>query len=324
MRHHPLNRRTVLSATAALLAPAALRAQGAGVYPARPVELVVPASAGGGTDILARLFAESARPHFAQPLTVVNKPGASATIGMGEIAHARPDGYKIGMVVSELAIMPHLGIGKFGPGDFRPIAGLNVDPAGITVRADAPWATLEEFLAAAKARPGALRVGNSGAGSVFQFAAMTVENKVDVRFTHVPYQGAAPSVLALLGGHIDAVSVSVAEASQHILSGKLRCLGVMSDRPLKGFDKVPTLQERGLDVQVSVWRGLAAPKGTPDAVVDVLRGMARKTAAEEAFRAGMERAKLGLVYTEADAFAAMVQKDSEDFKRLITAMDFKL
>lgn len=324
MPHRPLNRRTWLAAAAAAAcAPALVRAQTGG-YPTRPVELVVPASAGGGTDILARLFAEAARPHFPQPLTVLNKPGASATIGMAEIANARPDGYKIGMVVSELAIMPHLGIGKFTPADFVPIAGLNADPSGITVRSDAPWKTLEEFLAAARANPGGMRVGNSGAGSVFQFAAMSVENHTGVQFTHVPFQGAAPSVLALLGGHIDAISVSLAEASQQILAGKLRCLGVMGGQRLKGFESVPTLKERGMDIQVSVWRGLAAPKGTPEAMVGVLRTMARKTAAEESFRLGMEKANLGLVFAEPAAFGAMIQKDSDDFKRLITAMNFKL
>lgn len=322
MNHFALTRRSLLAAAGAAVAPMALRAQGG--YPSRAVECIVPASAGGGTDILARLFAQTAQPHFPQPLTIINKPGASATIGMGEIAHARPDGYKIGMIVSELAIMPHLGVGKFSPADFRPIAGLNVDPSGITVRADAPWKTLEEFLASARANPQGIRIGNSGAGSVFQFAAMSVENLADVRFTHVPFQGAAPSVVALLGGHLDAISVSVAEASQHILAGKLRCLGVMSHSRMPGFESVPTLKERGLDTQVSVWRGLAAPKGTPDAIVDQLRTLARKTAAEPAFKEGMAKANLGLAYAEADAFGAMVQKDSNDFKALIQKMNFKL
>lgn len=323
MNRFTLNRRTLLGAGTAMLVPGALFAQPAG-YPSRPVEVVVPASPGGGTDVLARLFADAARKHFAQPLTVINKPGASATIGMAEIANARPDGYKIGMVVSELAIMPHLGVGKITPADFRPIAGLNADPAGITVRADAPWKTLEEFIAAARANPGGIRVGNSGPGSVFQFAGMAVENKTGVQFTHVPFQGAAPSVLALLGGHIDAISVSVAEASQQLLAGKLRCLGVMADKRLKGFDAVPTLKERGMDIQISVWRGLAVPKGTPDEIVNILRTMAAKTAAEESFKAGMEKSNLGLVYQEADAFGAMIEKDSEDFKRLIKVMNFKL
>lgn len=319
-----IRRRTLLGATAAALAPLSSWAQSPGAYPTRPVEAIVPASAGGGTDILARLFADAARKHFPQPLTIINKPGASATIGMSEIANARPDGYKIGFVVSELAIMPHLGVGKFSPAEFSPIAGLNVDPSGITVRADAPWKTLQEFLAAARSNPGGMRIGNSGAGSVFQFAAMSLENKAGVQFTHVPYQGASPSVMALVGGHIDAISVSVAEASQQILAGKLRCLGVMSDKRLPGFENVPTLKEMDMDIQVAVWRGLAAPKGTPEPVMAILRNMAAKTAAEESFKQGMRHANLRLEYSEPAAFDAMIRQDSSNFQQLIKVMNFKL
>ncbi len=323
MHHFMMQRRAMLGSAAAALLPASLRAQ-TGAYPSRPVELVVPASAGGGTDVLARLFSDAARKHFAQPLTVINKPGASATIGMAEIAAARPDGYKIGMVVSELAIMPHLGVGKFSPADFTMIAGLNADPAGITVRADAPWNTVEEFLAAAKANPGGMRVGNSGNGSVFHLAAAAVEDKTGVKFTHVPFQGAAPSVLALLGGHIDAISVSLAEASAHIQAGKLKALAVMANKRMASFDKVPTLKERGIDVSVSVWRGLAITKGAPPEVVAALKAMTVKTAEEPAFKAGLEKANLGYALADGESFAAMVNKDSDDFKQLIKALGVKL
>lgn len=183
--------------------PFALHAE---TYPGKAVELVVPASAGGGTDALARAFAEIVKKHLPQPLIVNDRPGASGVVGMSDVLNGKPDGYKVSVVIAELVILPHLNLAKFTYADFQPVARLNADPSAITVRADAPWNTIEEFLAAAKAKPDEMRVGNSGNGSIWHLAAAGLEDKAGVKFNHVPYQGAAPGVVALLGGHIDAVA----------------------------------------------------------------------------------------------------------------------
>jgi tripartite-type tricarboxylate transporter receptor subunit TctC len=201
-----MQRRLVLMMSAALCSMSALAAG----YPERPIEFIVPSSPGGGTDVMARNYADAARKYTAQPIVVTNKPGASGGIGMGEGQRAGPDGYKVTVLISELAIIAHMGMIKFTSADFIPIARLNGDPGTITVRADAPWKTVEEFLANAKSKPGEVAMGNAGAGSIWHLAAAAVEEKTGVKFNHVPYQGAAPAVQALMGGHVDAIAVSPA------------------------------------------------------------------------------------------------------------------
>ncbi|MBI2770671.1 MAG: tripartite tricarboxylate transporter substrate binding protein [Burkholderiales bacterium] len=317
-----IRRRSLVALASSLLLPALARAQ-AGGYPTRPIEIVVPASAGGGTDTLARAFAEAMKKHLPQPMTVNNKPGASGAIGMADVLNSKADGYKVGMVIVELTTVPHLGLAKFTYEDFQPIARLNFDPAAITVRTESPWNTVEEFLAAAKQKPGEMKMGNSGNGSIWHLAAAAVEDKTGVKFTHVPFQGAAPGVIALLGGHIDAVAVSPAEVSAHVAAGKLKMLATMSEQRLKGFDKVPTLRERNVDVAIGAWRGLAVAKGTPPDVVAVLRAATKKAADEPSFRESLEKLNLGFAYADADAFRAVMQRDHEYFKQLIAKLNIK-
>ena len=323
----PIHRRTVLS-TLALGATGGFatwaQAQSLGDYPSRPIELVVAYGAGGGTDVLARAFAEASRKHISQSITVVNKPGASGAIGLTDVMNAKPDGYKIAMVTVELTTLPHTGLIKFTHEDFTPICLLNSDPAAITVKADAPWNTVEEFLAAAKAKPGEFRVGNSGNGSIWHLAAAALEDKTGASFNHIPYSGAAPGILALLGGHIEAVTVSAAEVSPNVAGGKLKTLAVMADKRLKGFEKVPTLKERGIDLSISAWRGIAAPKNLPAPLTAFWKDMATKTANEPSLRDIMDKQNMGYVFGDDVALKALMVKDSAYFKALIGKLNLKL
>ena len=323
MRNSPrfLTRRHVLGAVAAAL-PMSLLAQGSS-YPNRPIELIVPAGAGGGTDVLARVFADVARKHLPQPVTVVNRPGASGMIGHGEMINAKPDGYKIAMVFAEIVIVPHMGLTKLSYEDFVPIAQLNADPAAVTVRADAPWKTIEEFLAAAKEKNGTMSMGNSGPGSIWHLAAAAIEDKTGVKFNHISFSGAAPAALSLLGGHLDAVAVSPGEVAAHVQGGKMRTLAVAADKRLKGFDNVPTFKERGLDISLGTWRGLAAPKGTPPDVLATLALAARKCADEPALKEGLERLSMGWSYADAETFRANMKRDNDYFKGLVGKLGLK-
>lgn len=321
-----LNRRQVVGLVgqaAAALALPAIAQSGSSGYPNRPIELIVPAGAGGGTDALARAFADAARKHLSQPITVVNRPGASGMIGHGEMINAKPDGYKLAMVFAEIVIVPHLGLTKLSYEDFTPIALLNQDPAAITVKADAPWNTIEDFIAASKARPGELRMGNSGPGSIWHLAHAAMEDKLGLKYNMVPYGGAAPAVLALLGGHIDAVAVSPGEVATHVAGGKLKTLAVFADKRLKGFDTVPTMKERGIDLSLSTWRGLAAPKGTPPDVIAVLAEATRKIAAEPSLKEALDRLSMGQSYAEAEAFRQMMKAQNEFFRQLVPKLNIK-
>lgn len=292
-------------------------------FPNKPIELVVPFQPGGGTDALARSFAEATRKHTTQSLIIVNKPGASGSIGWQDVMHAKPDGYRLAVITVELATLAHMGIGKVTADDLQPIAQLNADQAAITVRADAPWNTVEEFLAAARKDAGKVGMGNAGNGSIWHLAASALEDKTGVKFNHVPFQGAGPAVLALLGGHIDAVAVSPAEVTTHVQSGKLKTLAVMADKRVPGFDKVPTLKERNIDLVIGTWRGIAAPKGTPPQVVAYLKDLALKASSEPSFRETLAKQNLGFVYADDVAFKAVIAKDNTYFKSLIEKLGIK-
>jgi tripartite-type tricarboxylate transporter receptor subunit TctC len=315
--------RRALTAIAALMTLGVGAAHAQSDFPSRPIELVVPFAAGGGTDALARSFADATRKHTTQNVIIVNKPGASGSIGWQDVANAKPDGYRQAVITVELATLAHMGIGKIASEDLQPIAQLNADPAAITVRADAPWNTIEEFLAAARKEPGKIGVANAGPGSIWHLAASALEDKTGVKFNHVPYQGAGPGVLALLGGHVEAAAVSPAEVATYVQAGKLKTLAVMADQRVKGFDNVPTLKERKIDLSIGTWRGIAAPKNTPPQVVAYLKTLAQKASSEPAFRETLAKQNLGFVYADDVAFKSVIARDNAYFKSLIAKLGIR-
>src|SRR6218665_167342 len=232
-------------------------------YPARSVEIIVPWAVGGGSDAVARAFADAATRLTGQSFVVINRPGASGAIGHHEGAAARPDGYKLTMVTPEVSLAYLQGIGKTQWSDFQYVARINIDPIALVVKADAPWSTLEQFTDYARSHPGLASISNSGVGATYHLAAIALEKKTGLSFNNVPYIGAAPAVMGLLSGQVDAALATTGEVGVHVKGGKLRMLGVMSERRLKDFDQVPTFHERQIDVQLATWRALAAPQATP-------------------------------------------------------------
>lgn len=317
-----MHRRAFVTALAGSALPWSAPALAAS-YPERPVELVVPFQAGGGTDALARAFADAARKHFAQPLIVVNKPGASGAIGWSDVINGKAEGYKMAVMTVEISTLPHLGLAKFTYEDFVPVARLNADPAAITVRADAPWNTVEEFLAAARKAPNPLSMGNAGNGSIWHLAAASLEDRTGISLNHIPFPGANPAVLALMGGHLDAVAVSPAEVGVFVQSGKLKTLAIMADQRVAGFEKVPTLKERGIDLSIGTWRGLGVAKGTLPEHVEALKTLAQKTMAEPAMKEAMGKLNLGYAWGDDATLKATLRRDHEAFRTLIQKLGLK-
>lgn len=324
--NEPLHqRRAVLRALAAMSATAAcpVLAQGS-AYPSRPIELIVPFAAGGGTDVLARAFAEAARKHLPQNLVILNKSGASGAVGWADLVSARPDGYRLAVITVELTMIPHLGLAKFTADDMTPVARLNADPATIAVRADSPFTTIEAFLAAARKQPDSMRVGNAGPGSLGHLSAAALEDKAGVRLNHVPFRGANPAVLDLLGGHIEAVAVTPVEVATYVAAGKIRPLAVMSEQRIKaGWESVPTLKERNVDLVIHGWRGIAAPKGTPPEVVARLGSAIARTMQDPALRETMAKQNMGEGYLDEAAFKRVIARDNATFKALIEKLGIK-
>ncbi|MBN8749569.1 Tripartite tricarboxylate transporter family receptor [Xylophilus ampelinus] len=320
-----IHRLALASACIALpVLPLKAMAQGATDYPNRPMELVVPFGAGGGTDALARVFADAMKKHFPQPITVINKPGASGAIGFGEVAASRPDGYKIGMISVEMAILPHMGVAKFTTDDFTPIVRLNADPLVLSVSADSPLKTIEDLVNAVKKRSEPMTFGNAGTGGVSHLAALALQQKLGTTFTHAPFQGNAPAIVALLGGHIDAVMSSPSEVATYVTGRKVRPLAVLADQRMPGmFEQVPTLKERKVDLTMGTWRGIAVPKGTPPEIVAKLTAASTQAANDPSVKESMERQSLGYAVADGETFRRQISSDTALFKQLIDQLGAK-
>lgn len=309
--------------TLAVAGGSASIAAAADPYPHKPMELVVAYQPGGGSDNTARAIAEGAKAHLPQPVTVINKPGASGSIGWAYVVAGTPDGYKLSLMNPEMLVVPLMGIGKTTIENFQPIARFTDDPSSVTVRADAPWKTIEEFIAYARSRPGEATISNAGNGTIPHMAAAAFGEKVGAKFSHIPYQGSAPAILGLLSGDVNATTVAYAELKQHVESGKLRTLAVMSPKRIAGLDAVPTMKERGHDLEFSVWRGIGLPKGAPQQALDTWRTVARKVYEDPKFQATVEKQSLTLSWADTPQFAADIARQDEAFKKLVPKLDLK-
>lgn len=310
---------SILAATACTLIALTSAAEGQ-TYPTRPVELIVSFQPGGGVDTMARLLAEAGRSIFPHPLVVVNKPGASGGIGLGYVASAPADGYKVAMVFAELLTLPLLGQPKVSYEAFEPIAKFTSDPSTVTVRADAPWNTLDEFLRHARSNPNKVTISNAGNGSISHISGSALGAKVGASFSHVPYQGSGPAVQALLGGQVDATAVNYSVVSPHG-TGKLKILATMSEKRLT--DKVPTLRELGIDLSLDAWRGIAVPRGTPKEAVDELGRLAALAAKDPKMLESLRKQNQTLDFENAEQFRRTLRQQDAMFKQLIPSLGIK-
>ena len=236
----------------------------------KQVSLIVPYSAGGASDTVARIYASELEQSLGTSIVVSNVTGASGAIGLEQVRNSNPDGYTIAYMPVESTMLKALGFTDLSTDDFRFIGRAMTIPAAVTVRADAPWDTFEDFVNYAKEHPGEIQVGNSGTGSIWHIAAASIEKECGVQFTHVPFDGAAPAVAALLGGNIQAVTVSPSEVKNNVDSGDFKVLCVLGESRSSVVPDVPTAQELGIDITNQGWGGFAVPKDTPQAVIDIL------------------------------------------------------
>ncbi len=315
------NRPLVLAAVVAAVASAALPLSAwAADYPDRAIELVVPFAAGGGTDALARSFAQAAQKHMPKGVVVVNKAGASGGIGWQYMMNAKPDGYTLAVVTVEMVILPHLNLFNHTYNDITPIAQLNADPASIVVRSDSPINTIEEFIDVARKKPGMMTMGTSGNGTIYDLAAAAFEDKTGTKFNRIPYSGAAPAILALLGSQLEAVTASPGEVSAHVNGGKLKILAVMADKRLEEFKAVPTLKERNINLSIGTWRGIMGPAGLPADVVKTLKTKIAAVAAEPELQTTLKKLNLGYVYADDTGFKSVMARDNVVFKELVAKL----
>ena len=293
-----------LVAAVLIACASALPAIAQDAYPSRPITMIVPFPPGGVADIVGRPAADAMTRALGSPVVVENKSGAGGGIGMSYVAKAKPDGYTVLMALSSISILPEADkvTGRapmYQFRDFVPIARFTADPTVLAVRADSPWKTLAEFIADAKKRPGAITFGSSGNYGTMHVPMEMLAASAGVKLLHVPFTGAGPAVVALLGGQIDAVSSGPSTVVQHVKAGKLRVLASWGDKRLTSLPDVPTLTESGYPVVFTQWTALFAPAGTPDAVIGKLRDAARATVVDPKFVATMATVETPIQYLDA-------------------------
>lgn len=276
-------------------------------YPERPLTLIVPWGAGGGTDATGRMIAGLLEAELGQPVNVVNRTGGSGVVGHSAIATAKPDGYTIGVVTVEIGMMHWAGLTELSGKDYTPIALYNYDAAGIQVRADSEWNTAGDLIEAVKANPGQHKGSGTGQGGIWHLALAGMLNDDGIpadAAPWVPSKGAAPGLQELVAGGVDIVTSSVVEADALIKAGKVKSLAVMSEERLGAFADVPTLKEAtGSDWQMAAWRGIAGPKGMPDEATDTLAAALETVWLSAEFQEFMEGRGFGLIWKPGDEFA---------------------
>ena len=293
-------------------------------YPDRPVTLIVPWGAGGGTDAVARMIASLLERDLGQPVNVVNRTGGSGVVGHSAIAGATPDGYTMGMITVEITMMHHQKLTELDPTSFTPIALVNLDPAGFQVRADSSYKTMNDVLAAVKANPGKFKASGTGQGGIWHLAlaGWLRDAKVDpAAVPWVPSNGAAPGLQDLVAGGVEFVPCSLPEARSLIDAGKVRSLSVMASTRATLFPNVPTLKEAtGSDWATGAWRGIAAPKGLPPAVAAKLEASVKKAFDSKEYKDFMANRGFGLLWGSSQEFARFMAKGDADMKAVMTAV----
>ena len=277
----------------------------------------MPYAAGGATDLVFRALAAATSKYLGKAVVVVNKPGGGGAIGVTEAMQARPDGYTLLTAITPLTILPHQVKTAFTYRSFEPVINVVQDPAMLQVRADSPWKTLREFLDYARKNPGMITVGNSGAGGGVHLIALAFEKAAGVKLNHIPFAGGGPSVTALLGGHVHAVSVSPPEGIAHVKAGRLRIIALFSEKRMEAFPDVPTVREQGVPFTMGQWRGLAAPKGTPPDVVRKLHDAFKKGMEDPAFVKNATDMTVQLAYLGSAAFGDLMAQDHERYAKLV-------
>lgn len=290
-------------------------------YPDRPVTLIIPPGAGGGTDTLYRALIRATEPHLGTNIIPLNKPGAGGGLGTAEIAKAKPDGYTIGAVLQQVhqtLMMPEL---NYKHTDFTYLMMVNADPMVFTVRADSKWKTLKDLVDSAKAEPGKISVGNCGSGCISDVATGMLEQATGARFVHVPYNGHAPGRTALLGGHMDAMMLTPAEAIEYVRNGQLRVLAVADERRSGVLPEVPTVQESvGLPIYAVGWRAVGGPKGLPADVQAKLLAAFKKGMDDPAFRDFAAKGGFELRYMDAAQMIPYVAQENAEWTKVLRSL----
>lgn len=316
-----MNLRCKRVAAAALLWLGAVSAMAAD-YPDRPITMVVPFPPGGVADTIARPLAQAVGAKLGRPIVIENKGGAGGAIGIGQAGRAKPDGYTLLMSLSAISILPAADrLLERKPAyeleQFVPIARVTADPTVLVVRADAPYKTLQEFVAAAKSQAGKLSFGSSGIYGTMHVPMEMLQDAAGIKMMHVPFTGAGPAVQALVGGQVDALATGPSSVMPLIQAGRVRPLAHWGGGALDSLPQVPSFRSQGYDIRFVQWSGVFALAGTPPAVLERLRQAIRDVANDPEFRSRIAATGSPVQYLDAPAFDEYWKADSASLERAV-------
>lgn len=286
-------------------------------FPTRPVTLLVTFPAGGPTDIAGRALAEATSKYLGQPVIVENRPGATGTLGAAALVNARPDGYTVSMTPITVFRLPHMEHVAFDPvKDLSYVMGVSGYVFAVIVRADAPWKSMAELVAHAKANPEKVSYGSHGIGGSVHLAMEELSTAQGVKLTHIPFKGSADMLNALLGGHIN-VAVDSTGAVPQVASGKARVLAVFTEKRVAIWPEVPTLTELGYGIVSTSPYGIAVPAATPAAIVKTLHDAFRKGLEDPLHLKTLEKYNQPLWYQSSEDYARFAREQFEKERVLI-------
>lgn len=317
-----VRRLAMTAAATALTMAAATPSPALAAYPDKPIRMVVPFAPGGGTDLIARAMGVTMSEDLGQPVIIDNKPGGGTIIGTEAVAKSAPDGYTLVMATIAHAVNPSLH--RKLPFDtdkaFTPVMLVGRSPNVLVVKPDSPIKTVQDLIAAARAKPGKLNYASQGAGTSAHLAGELFKSMAKVDLIHIPYRGAGPAITDLLGGQVDMMFATAAAVAPHLESGKLRAVAVTTAQRSQAaaLSKVPTIAESGVpDYAADSWYGLFAPAGTPPAVIARLNEAAKKAVQTESFRKRAEQEGLNIGGGTPDEFGRYVKGESQRWSKVV-------
>jgi len=291
-------------------------------WPNRPITMVIPFPPGGVADTVGRPVADALSRSLGQPVIVENRPGAGGGIGMAAVAKSKPDGYTILMALSSISIIPEADkiLGKqpsYQLDQLKPIARFTADPTVLVVRSDSPWQNYQQFIAAMRKSPGKYNFGSSG-----NYGTMHVPMemlKADQKFfmVHIPYTGAGPAIVGLLGGQVDAIATGPSSIVQHIKSGRVRALAHWGEGRLGSLPDVPSFKEMGVGIKFAQWAGLFVPSGTSDAITNKLREATKVASTDDKVRSVINAAGSPIQYLDAPEFQSYLDADAKQMQEAV-------
>jgi tripartite-type tricarboxylate transporter receptor subunit TctC len=291
-------------------------------YPTKPITVIIPYAAGGGSDVSTRMLCQLAEKHLGQSLSIVNVEGGASATGLTQLATAKPDGYTIANCTSTISALKPQGRMPYSSQDYEPIIGFQANTYAVGVNKNSPFKTIEEFIDYAKENPGKLSVGVSSVGSNIYLSAIALQLKTGIKLNLIPDPGgAAKGVLEVAGGNLDAAIGGPNEFDAQIKAGNVRLLAVMNEERNETYKDVPTFKEKGIDVVFLTCRFMLAPKGTPEDIINTLHDAFKKAYDSKEWQDYLKTSGSEKFYQEPKKAKQFLKEQDELYYKILESAD---